>query len=82
MYESAKATASYMASFGPYAVACAGMSRAEWRHAVSHGGITSRTRGRDYRMGTKLLWVEVKIASRLLFKTLRGEQLRGESGGR
>ena len=75
MYESAKATASYMASFGPYAVACARMSRAEWRHAVAHGWHHFKDEMSHYWMGTKLLWVEVKIASRLLFKTLRGEQL-------
>ncbi|ACO64597.1 predicted protein, partial [Micromonas commoda] len=75
MYESAKAAASYVASFGPYAVACARMSRAEWRHAVSHGWHHFKDEMSHYWMGTKLLWVEVKIASRLLFKTLRGEQL-------
>ena len=75
MYESAKAAASYVASFGPYAVACARMSRAEWRHAVAHGWRHFKDEMSHYWMGTKLLWVEVKIASRLLFKTLRGEQL-------
>ena len=75
MYESAKAAAVYVASFGPYAVACARMSRAEWRHAVAHGWHHFKDEMSHYWMGTKLLWVEVKIASRLLFKTLRGEQL-------
>ena len=75
MYESAKAAAVYVASFGPYAVACARMSRAEWRHAVAHGWRHFKDEMSHYWMGTKLLWVEVKIASRLLFKTLRGEQL-------
>ena len=75
MYESAKAAAVYTASFGPYAVACARMSRAEWRHAMKHGWDHFKDEMSHYWMGTKLLWVEVKIASRLLFKTLRGEQL-------
>ena len=75
MYESAKAAAVYTASFGPYAVACVRMSRAEWRHAIKHGWDHFKDEMSHYWMGTKLLWVEVKIASRLLFKTLRGEQL-------
>lgn len=60
---------------GPYAASCARMSRGEWRVAVLWGWGHFKEEMGHYWMGTKLLWVEVKIASRLMFKTLRGEPL-------
>jgi hypothetical protein len=51
------------------------MSRAEWRVALGEGWGHFKEELGHYWMGTKLLGVEVKIATRLLFKTLRGEPL-------
>ena len=62
-------------SLGPYSVACANMSREEWRVAFGEGWAHFKEELGHYWMGTKLLWVEIKIATRLLFKTLRGEPL-------
>ena len=62
-------------SLGPYLVACAKMSREEWRVAFGEGWAHFKEELGHYWMGTKLLWTEVKIATRLLFKTLRGEPL-------
>ena len=62
-------------SLGPYAVSLTKMTREEWRIAASGGWHHFKDEMAHYWAGTKLLWVEIKIATRLLFKTLRGEPL-------
>ena len=62
-------------SLGPYAVSLTKMTREEWRVAASHGWHHFKDEMAHYWAGTKLLWVEIKIATRLLFKTLRGQPL-------
>ena len=65
----------YMVAMWPWAVSLTKMSGAEWRVAIGTGWGHFKEELGHYWMGTKLLWVEVKIASRLLFKTTRGEAL-------
>ena len=65
----------YFKSLGPYAVSLAKMSREEWKTALGSGWRHFKEEMAHYWAGTKLLWVEIKIATRLLFKTLRGEPL-------
>ena len=62
-------------SLGPYAVSLTKMTREEWRIAASGGWHHFKDEMAHYWAGTKLLWVEIKIATRLLFKTLRGQPL-------
>ena len=62
-------------SLGPYAVSLTKMTREEWRVAASSGWHHFKDEMAHYWAGTKLLWVEIKIATRLLFKTLRGQPL-------
>ena len=62
-------------AMGPYLWSCTRMSPAEWRKAIAYGWGHFKEELAHYWMGTKLLWVEVKIASRLVLKTLRGEPL-------
>lgn len=62
-------------ALGPYTVSCLKMSRAEWRVAFGNSWTHIKDEVGHHWMGTKLLWVEVKIAFRLLLKTLRGEPL-------
>ena len=62
-------------SLGPYAVNLTKMTREEWRVAASGGWHHFKDEMAHYWAGTKLLWVEIKIATRLLFKTLRGQPL-------
>ena len=62
-------------SMGPYLASCARMSRAEWLAATRSSWSHFKEEMAHYWAGTKLLWVEIKIATRLLFKTLRGEPL-------
>jgi len=62
-------------ALGPYVASTAKMSPAEWKTACASTWHHFKDELRHYWMGTKLLWVEVKIARRLLFKTLRGEPL-------
>ena len=65
----------YVVSLGPWAVSLTKMSQREWRVAFSHGYDHFKDEMKHYWAGTKLLWVEIKIATRLLFKTLRGQPL-------
>ena len=51
-------------------------SPSEWKVTLSSGGNTRETREfAHYWSGAKLLWVEVKIASRLGFKLMGGQTL-------
>ena len=54
---------------------CMRMSHEEWLAATRSSWSHFKEEMAHYWAGTKLLWVEIKIATRLLFKTLRGEPL-------
>ena len=62
-------------SMGPYLASCMRMSHEEWLAATRSSWSHFKEEMAHYWAGTKLLWVEIKIATRLLFKTLRGEPL-------
>jgi len=62
-------------SLGPYAYSLTRMSASDWRAATASTWAHFKEEMAHYWAGTKLLWVEIKIATRLLFKTLRGEPL-------
>lgn len=65
----------YVISLGPWTVSLTKMSKDEWRTAIAYGYSHFKDEMKHYWAGTKLLWVEIKIATRLLFKTLRGQPL-------
>ena len=53
-----------LVSLGPYAVSLTKMTREEWRVAASSGWHHFKDEMAHYWAGTKLLWVEIKIATR------------------
>lgn len=75
MYSSAKSGVTYAASFGPWIVSFGKMSREEWRVAARRGWGHVKEEAHHYWSGAKLLWVEVKIASRLSLKLMSGSEL-------
>ena len=75
MYASTKSGVLYVASFGPWVLSFAKMSRDEWRHSIKHGWGHFKEEMHHYWSGAKLLWVEVKIASRLSWRLMSGQEL-------
>lgn len=75
MYASTKSGVLYVASFGPWVLSFAKMSRDEWRYSIKHGWGHFKEEMHHYWSGAKLLWVEVKIASRLSWRLMSGQEL-------
>jgi len=74
-YASAVGGVTYVASFGPWLVSFGKMSRAEWRSAAKKGWTHAKEEMHHYWSGAKLLWVEIKIASRLSWRLMSGLEL-------
>ena len=74
-YASAVGGVTYVASFGPWLVSFGKMSRAEWRSAAKKGWTHAKEEMHHYWSGAKLLWVEIKIASRLSWRLMSGSEL-------
>jgi len=75
VYASTKAGVMYVASLGPWALKLSRMSKSEWRATVSEGWVHFKEEMSHYWSGAKLLWVEVKIASRLSWRLMSGQEL-------
>ncbi|XP_024517041.1 plectin [Selaginella moellendorffii] len=60
---------------GPALRAIASMSRADWAVKIKGWSKSLKETLQHYWLGTKLLWVDVRISSRLLLKLLRGQTL-------
>ena len=75
MYASAVGGVTYAASFGPWFVSLSKMSRAEWKSGIKHSWGHVKDEMHHYWSGAKLLWVEVKIASRLSWRLMSGSEL-------
>ncbi|XP_048534322.1 mitochondrial proton/calcium exchanger protein-like [Triticum urartu] len=80
--ESLKASRSIVQKFwarllgiGPALRAIASMSRADWAVKLKHGKDEFISTLQHYWLGTKLLWADVRISSRLLVKLAGGKSL-------
>uniref|UniRef100_A0ACD5TH98 Uncharacterized protein n=1 Tax=Avena sativa TaxID=4498 RepID=A0ACD5TH98_AVESA len=60
---------------GPALRAVASMSRADWATKLKHGKDEFISTLQHYWLGTKLLWADVRISSRLLVKLASGKSL-------
>uniref|UniRef100_A0ACD5TAP8 Uncharacterized protein n=1 Tax=Avena sativa TaxID=4498 RepID=A0ACD5TAP8_AVESA len=60
---------------GPALRAVASMSRADWATKLKHGKDEFISTLQHYWLGTKLLWADVRISSRLLVKLAGGKSL-------
>ncbi|PHT31320.1 hypothetical protein CQW23_27657 [Capsicum baccatum] len=60
---------------GPALRAVASMSRADWAKKMRHWKDEFKSTMQHYWLGTKLLWADVRICSRLLLKTAKGKSL-------
>ncbi|KAF3455190.1 hypothetical protein FNV43_RR05638 [Rhamnella rubrinervis] len=60
---------------GPALKAVASMSREDWAKKLSHWKDEFKSTMQHYWLGTKLLWADVRISSRLLLKLASGKSL-------
>lgn len=60
---------------GPALRAVASMSREDWAKKIRHWKDEFKSTMQHYWLGTKLLWADVRICSRLLLKTAKGKSL-------
>ena len=74
-YASAVGGVAYVASYGPWVLSFGKMSKVEWRAATKKGWAHAKEEAHHYWSGAKLLWVEVKIASRLSWRLMSGSDL-------
>lgn len=72
---SVKSMSKYVVSWGPYSVVMMRQTPQEWRVSLSSAWKHAKHELLHYWSGAKLLWVEVKIASRLGFKLMGGKEL-------
>ena len=75
VYASMKGGVAYAGSFGPWLVKLSRMSRGEWKVTISQGWASAKEEMAHYWSGAKLLWVEVKIAAKLSWRLMGGEEL-------
>ncbi|CAM8965921.1 unnamed protein product [Rhodiola kirilowii] len=66
---------SVLLGIGPALKAVASMSREDWAIKLRHWKDEFKITMQHYWLGTKLLWADVRISSRLLFKLLSGKGL-------
>ncbi|MCO5603760.1 hypothetical protein L7F22_057912 [Adiantum nelumboides] len=64
-----------MLGVGPALRAVAAMSREDWAKKLSHWREEFRDTLKHYWVGTKLLWADIRISSRLLLKLASGKSL-------
>ena len=74
-YQAVANVTKYVISWGPYSVQLLRQSPSEWKVTLSSGWKHAKHEFAHYWSGAKLLWVEVKIASRLGFKLMGGQTL-------
>ncbi|KAG5574665.1 hypothetical protein H5410_054799 [Solanum commersonii] len=60
---------------GPALRVVASMSREDWAKKIRHWKDEFKSTMQHYWLGTKLLWADVRICSRLLLKTAKGKSL-------
>ncbi|KAG9154687.1 hypothetical protein Leryth_019031 [Lithospermum erythrorhizon] len=60
---------------GPAVRAIASMSREDWAKKLRHWKVEFKTTLQHYWLGTKLLWADARISSRLLLKLAAGKPL-------
>lgn len=66
---------SLILQIGPFVRAVASMSREDWANKLRHWKEEIRDTARHYWLGTKLLWADIRISSRLLLKLASGKRL-------
>ncbi|XP_068639879.1 uncharacterized protein [Aristolochia californica] len=66
---------SMLLGIGPALRAVASMSREDWAKKLHHWKDEFKSTMQHYWLGTKLLWADVRISSRLLFKLASGKSL-------
>ncbi|CAN4114933.1 unnamed protein product [Withania somnifera] len=66
---------SVLLGIGPALRAVASMSREDWAKKIRHWKNEFKSTMQHYWLGTKLLWADVRICSRLLLKTANGKSL-------
>ncbi|CAM8881521.1 unnamed protein product [Rhodiola kirilowii] len=66
---------SMLLGVGPALKAIASMSREDWAIKLRHWKDEFKNTMQHYWLGTKLLWADIRISSRLLFKLLNGKGL-------
>uniref|UniRef100_A0A7N0TC01 Mitochondrial proton/calcium exchanger protein n=1 Tax=Kalanchoe fedtschenkoi TaxID=63787 RepID=A0A7N0TC01_KALFE len=66
---------SILLGIGPALKAVASMSREDWANKLRHWKDEFKITMQHYWLGTKLLWADVRISSRLLIKLLSGKGL-------
>ncbi|KAG9441812.1 hypothetical protein H6P81_017666 [Aristolochia fimbriata] len=66
---------SMLLGIGPALRAVASMSRADWAKKLHHWKDEFKSTMQHYWLGTKLLWADVRISTRLLFKLAGGKGL-------
>ena len=71
-YKSVTNVTKYIISWGPYSVQLLRQSPSEWKVTLNSAWKHAKHEFAHYWSGAKLLWVEVKIASRLGFKLMGG----------
>ena len=71
-YKSVTSVTKYIISWGPYSVQLLRQSPSEWKVTLNSAWKHAKHEFAHYWSGAKLLWVEVKIASRLGFKLMGG----------
>ena len=74
-YQSVANVTKYVISWGPYSVQLLRQSPSEWKVTLNSAWKHAKHEFAHYWSGAKLLWVEVKIASRLGFKLMGGQTL-------
>ncbi|MCO5550547.1 hypothetical protein L7F22_004034 [Adiantum nelumboides] len=66
---------SLLLQIGPFVRSVASMSREDWANKLGHLKEEMRDTLKHYWLGTKLLWADIRILSRLLLKLASGKRL-------
>lgn len=66
---------SIVLQIGPFLRTVASMSREDWANKLGHWKEEIRDTMKHYWLGTKLLWADIRICSRLLLKLASGKHL-------
>ncbi|MCO5562879.1 hypothetical protein L7F22_016515 [Adiantum nelumboides] len=66
---------SLILQIGPFVRGVASMSREDWANKLGHWKEEMRDTLKHYWLGTKLLWADIRISSRLLLKLASGKSL-------
>ncbi|KAI5075324.1 hypothetical protein GOP47_0009400 [Adiantum capillus-veneris] len=66
---------SFRLQIGPFVKGVTSMSRKDWANKLGHLKEEMRDTLKHYWLGTKLLWADIRISSRLLLKLASGKRL-------